>query len=265
MEKGGLLDSYRSSFRSLQKNYLMTLQGVGIEVAFLLLFGFFAVPLRDAINQHLVYLSDELISASAVSGQITSVILESVSYHKILQLGFAFAVLFYVLYCLFQGFLWKFCLSFSSKKKQYASYLKKFFLVNLFWYPFFIAYVLLSFLLSYMDTVAERYNPEGFFSLSWVSTLFLLAIVYFAFLSYVFIDKEKVWKSILRSFKVGFSRIKTVLGMYAGIIVVFGIVHMILIFSGQLSEVLSFIVGLFLVLPLFLWIRIVIGKMVQAL
>ena len=179
---------------------------------------------------------------------------------EIILLGVSFLLISYLIYCVFQGIIWKFCFN-LKKKEKYLPYIKKFFLVNLFWMPFFLLYFLLNFLFSYLDLIGQKFNIEGVFVMGKLTNIFLAVIMYFAFISYVMIDKEKTWKSIKRSFRIGF-RIRTVL-MYLLLAIGFLLLNYIVVVSGSITEWYVILIGVILVMPFMIYSRIFMKEVVS--
>lgn len=260
-----LAEDLKDSFNILRRNYKSLWIPILAEVLFLVLFGFFTGPLRNGIGNNLLQLGELIITESSnIGNDFFSRIIGSQHFGNIMTLGIIFALIAYVLYCLFQGFIWKFCFNFG-KKEKYLPYIKRFFLVNLFWYPFFILFIFINFFFSYIDIVGQRMEPNSIFFLGKLTNIVLLAILYFAFISYVMIDKYKVWKSIRRSFKIGFREFLWMILIYLIIGGTFLVINYLLILVGKISFILVISLGIVIVIPLMIWARIFIREVVERL
>ena len=249
-------DKFKDSFKILRNSYKLLWIGIITEILFFIVWGFLSSPFIVAMETNLVYLGDEVISSN--SPDIAGIMSQSGYLNKIIFLGVMLLLISFLMYVVFHGFLWKFSFNLKDKKKGYFNYIKKFLLVNLFWLPFFIIYFLINFLFSYMDIVAKRFNPEGLFIFGQVTNIILLIILYFAFLSYVLIDKNKIWTSIKKSFAIGFR--KSILLMYILMAAVFVIMNLIL---TQLPQSLVIILGVIVIVPFMILSRVFIREVIQ--
>ena len=149
-----LINKIKESFILIRKSYKILWIGIVAELLFLFLFGFFTGPLRNGIGNNLLVLGDLIVGESSqISNDFLSNIIGSEPFRNIIILGIILAIIVYVLYCLFQGFIWRFSFNLIGKKREYIPYIKRFFLVNIPWYILFIAYVLINFIFSYIDIV----------------------------------------------------------------------------------------------------------------
>ena len=266
MDTRKIVGEARDSLIILKRNYKIVSIGVVIELAFVLLLGFFTAPFRNGIINNLEQLGGEIITAGAETGnELASVAISSGFFRNIIILGIILAAVGYSLYCLFHGVIWKLCFNLVGKKGKYVPYIKKFFHVNIFWYLFFIMYVIINFFFSYVDLVGQRLDPEEFFFLGNLTNLILIFIAYFAFISYVLIDKESVWKSIKSSFNIGFRKFLWLLVTYFIIALIYLALKYLLALAGMVSYYLLVFMGIFLVMPAMIWGRIFIKKIVDRL
>ena len=266
MNKDKFLKTLKESFIILIKNYKILWIGISVELLFILLYGFFSAPLFNGIETNLIYLGDEIISESeSLAGNFANIIGESVHSGNIIVLSGILILVAYVLYCFFQGFLWRFSLNLAGGKEEYIPYIKRFFLINLFWYPIFIVYILVNFFFSYTDIVGRRYDANGFFFFGEITNIILIIILYFAFISYVMIEKHGFWKSIKGSFRIGTRKALWLIITYLIIGVMFLLVNYILILVGLASYMLVVFSGIFIVMPAMIWARILIKEVIKTL
>lgn len=261
-----IISKVEDSFFVLKKNYKILLLGVMIELLFVIVLGFFIAPLNNGLINNFEQLGGEIIEGSPETGnEIVNVASSSEYFRNILILGAIIGIIAYLLYCAFQGVVWKFCFNLSGKKEKYKSYIKKFFLVNLFWGPLFAFYILINFLFSFVDLVGERIEPGGVFFMEDATNIILFIIIYFAFISYIKLDKEKVWKSIKESFRIGIKKIKWVVVMYLIMVLVFMVINYVLFLIGSMSYYIFVFVGVLIVMPSMLWARVFMKKVVDEL
>ena len=206
------------------------------------------LSISKLIGNNLLALGDSIIQAPPTN--LSSLIFHSVNFQRILILGGVAALVAYPLYCFFHGFLWKFATLLRGK----AFSVKKFFLVNLLWFPLFCLYLVVNFVFSYFDTVAQRLNPSTFPLLASISNILFFFIAYFAFLSYAFLSTEKAGASIRKAFSTGFGRKGVPLAL-ALVVMTFA---MLLISKLSTISLLAFFMLAYLSYPaLMLWVRLV--------
>ena len=267
MDRKIFLKELKESFITLKNEYKVLAIGIIAELSFLFLFVTFAIPFRNAIGNNLLQLGDFIVSQSQqqIGQNFLNDIFSTEYFRNILLLGTSLVLITYLLYCIFHGFIWRFCFNLTAKKGKYVPYIKKFFLVNLFWYPLFVFYIIINFFFSYIDNVGRRTDPSGLFFMENLSNLLLILIIYFAFISYVKIGENKVWKSIKESFRIGIKKFIWVLLMYIIIALVFIAINYLLVPIGNLHYILIIIIGSLIIIPLMLWVRIFIKRVVDAL
>jgi hypothetical protein len=259
-----LIQKALDSFRVLKENYKVLWVGIVVEILFLFTFGFFTGPLRNGIGNNLLNLGDIIVGNSEnLQDSFFDVILGSMQFRNILLLGMVLAFIVYILYCIFQGFMWKYSMSLNGEKKSYLPYIKKFFLVNSFWYILFLIYIIIDFFVSYVDLVAQRIDNSGAFLFSRITNIMLLVILYFAFISYIILDKHSSWKSIVLSFKLGLKKFWVIILGYVFISVLLIMANYILILASNLHIVFVILLGIFIVIPLLIWARIFLTKVVK--
>ncbi|MBS3106274.1 hypothetical protein J4419_01250 [Candidatus Woesearchaeota archaeon] len=206
------------------------------------------LSIKELIGQNLLVLSDTLVQQSATL-KFSELIFNSVNFQKILLLLGVAALVTYPLYCLFHGWLWKYAA--LMKGKEYR--VKRFFLANIFWFPLFCLWVVLDFMLSYFDTVAQRMEPGTFPLLGTVSGVLFLLILYFALLSYGLLSKEKVG-NVGRAFLLGFKKP----GFRFALALLIVVAVMFLIVSLSTISFWLFLVLTYISYPiLMLWLRFV--------
>jgi hypothetical protein len=265
MNKGDVFSGIVKSWNILKENYKVIWIVISVEILFFILFGFVYSPLYTGMQNNLENLGGEIIQNSENIDNIANQATNSVYFRNILILGVVLAIIVYILYCIFQGFLWRFSFNLTEKKKRFLPYIKRFFLVNILWYVLFIIYVLINFFFLYVDTVGRRLEPEGTFFLGGLSNVMLIIIAYFAFISYVKIEKLGVWKSIRESFRIGFKKAGWMTLCYMIIGIAFIIVNYALYFLERLNFVVFLFMGIVLIMPLLLIARIFIKLIVEKL
>jgi hypothetical protein len=260
------VDVLKESFSTLTKNYKVLWMGVGADILFFLVYGFASGPFISGILEDLRQIGGQIITKSANLGKdFIGDALNTSYFRNIVILSVILAIIVYFTYCFFHGFIWKFYFRLAEKKGNYFSYMKRFFLVNIWWYLLFVVYVLFDFLSFYIDTAGKNIEPNGIFFLSNISFVFLLIIGYFALISYVLIENNKAWKSIGMSFKIGFKRIHWVFLMYLVIVLAFAIINYLGMLLGKLGYMLLIFFGILIITPMMGLTRVFIKNIVQEL
>lgn len=246
---------FSDSWEILKSKYTILPIGMLAEIIFFIAWGFISSPFIVSMEMNLVYLGDELVSSGTT--QLTDIIFSSSNTNQFAVLGLILLVISYLMYGLFQGFIWKFSFFMGDGKRNFVRYVKKFFLINLFWLPLFVIYFISNFIFSYADALSRKLDVDGVFFLDNLSVLFLAGIAYFGFISYVLIDKHGIFYSFKKSFRIGLSlRVLTVFVVLA--LILFA-VNFAMAFLGTYF---TLILGIVVVMPLMIFSRLVIQKAV---
>ncbi len=262
MTRKGFIGNLKDSLIILKKNYRLLWIPILAELLFLILFGFFFGPFRNSIGNNLLSLGDMIVNESSnVGSNIWGSVLKSGYFANIIILSAILAFIAYVLYCLFQGFIWRFCFNLTSKREKHLPYIKKFFMVNLFWYVPFILYVIINFSLTYLDFVGQKFEPSGTFILGELSNIILIVILYFSFISYALIDKTSVWQSIKKSLYLGTRKVAQLYPLVIAMIL-FLVIYMIVGLINLISFWLFLVIAIIVIPLTMIWARIFIKQSV---
>ena len=122
----------KQSISVLKQNALILLLCSLLDVSFFFVYGFLTSPIRQKIAMQTIEIGSFLAGQGmpALSGLFTpqaSVITEKIVFSLII-----FAVLTYVLYCIFQGVNWKLALDMTGRKINWLSYLNHFTLLQIY-------------------------------------------------------------------------------------------------------------------------------------
>jgi hypothetical protein len=254
------------SFKAVTKNYKIIWIGVFFEICFFIVYGFIrGLFVEGGIGNNLYMLAGSVVSENPDLSQVFFESVVRTSYFRnIVIFALSFAILMYFVYCLFHGLIWKFYFSLSDKKRNYLAYLKKFFLVNIFWYTIFCVLVLVDFLFTYIDTVGKRVEPTGAFYLSTAGSAIMIILFYFTFISYVLIENHKIGISIKLSFKLGLKKLHWI-GLTMVVIAVILYIVNYLTMLLNINFYLLIFSGILIIMPLIGWARILIKEVVDAL
>lgn len=262
LSKNIVFKSFFESFKIIRNKKYYILYPIIIDLLFILSYGFFMGFFIGNIQEKAVALIQTgksiLSSGGLIKGLLTNK--EAVS---IILFTFGFMITIYVIYSIFQGINWRFAKKFVKKNIPLLVYIKKFFLVNIFW---FILFFLIQFsdyirrLLSYLSKGTGL--STSFISGNIVINILIFLIVYFAFISYALISKYKIIQAIKKSFAVGITGIKHILPMYLIVFIIFLIINLLLILLSKINFTLMIIFGIITVLPAFTWVRVFVNLVV---
>lgn len=261
-----LYGAAKDSVDAIRRNIMLALYAIILELSFIFLFGIFAIPIRDGIGKNLVYLGDEIASSSDIAGEATQgAILGSEYLQRIIMLAIVLAIIAYVLYSFFNGLIWNLCLRMAGKNQKTKNYLSRFFMANLIWFPLLAAYIVIDFLISYIETVGKRIEPDGSFIASKIVLIVLMVILYFIFISYIHLSEMSFWKSIKKSFGTGIKNALLLVPAFASIVLLFIIADFILSIAGRINFIAIMTSGIIILMPLMVWSRVFLCKVIEKL
>jgi len=257
-----VIKNFFESFKAIKSKKYYILYPVIVDLLFILSYGsvlgFFigniqekAVALIET-GKSILY-SGGLIKGLLTNNQVISIVLST--------LGFMITT--YIQYCIFQGVTWRFARKFVEEHVHFFSYLKKFFLVNIFWFFWFFIVEILDYvrrLLVYLR--GEELTTTLF---SGLLLFFIFVIIYFAFISYALINRYKIVEAVKKSFSLGIKKINFFLLMHLIIFLVFLIINLLLILTFKVNLILMVIVGIVLVSPAYTWARVFLSLIVNEL
>ncbi len=162
---------------------------------------------------------------------------------KIVFLLFMTVVLIFFVYGFTQGFAW-------SKSRRILTgiktghYLPLFFRVNLFWFSIFVLYKFVLVLVRISETLAKvQSRPAGEY-------VFMSVFLYFVFLSYCFIRENSGTAEILRkTLNIGIFKCYKLIPVYLVFVLCLGLMHYLLIYLSSISNLVSLIASIVLLLP----------------
>jgi len=260
------------SFALIKKAPLKLSYPVLIDLVFLFIYGFFSYIITSRIIYYFSSINELMVNNTEtfqnffLTKGLFSAIVEipgaDVFLKKSLIWVLVLVVFIYFSYSFFQALSWRLSLN-IAKEKKIKDYLKKFFLINLFWLLFFIIYNIISISIGFKKQIVSRYAEVSEFSI--ILFIFIALWLYFMLISYSLIEKYKVKESIKKTFVIGIKKIKYILPMYLIIFFIFFIVNYIMLYSGNINQNIAWIIGIFIVLPLFAWTRLYIHLVVTQL
>lgn len=256
LRKNLVVESFFQSFKAIKNKKLYILYPVLIDLLFILGYGFVVGFFITNIQEKAVDLIQTgksiLYSGGLLKGLLTNDQTLSIILNVIVLM-----VLMYIQYCIFQGITWRFAKKFVEKDVSFFSYLKKYFLVNIFWFLLFFLVQIADYarrLLVHLR--GEELNVTAFYY------FLLFVIMYFAFISYTLITKYKIIEAIKRSFNLGIKKIRIFLLMYLIIFILFLIINLLLILASKINFTLMIILGILLAGPAYTWARVFVNLVV---
>jgi len=270
LKKKILIKGFVDSYKAIRKN--PSYVAVPFFIDLLFLFVFFI-----AYNFFLGNIMNKVISLLMLTGKAlqgltqTDISLNVLSNQQqmnslIISIGFwifGLVILSYLLYCIFQGLVWFIAHKMFKIKTRPADYIKRFFAVNLVWY-------LMVVIIGYFYVKAVIYTqvlrtPSNLETVNIFSTILLIVICYFAFVSYALIKKYGFIDSIKKSFSLATKEFSTIASMYILFILAFFLIDIILKLIFMISTALMIIVGIILIFPVIAYMRLVIISIVEGL
>ncbi|MFC1691735.1 hypothetical protein ACFL0W_06160 [Nanoarchaeota archaeon] len=257
-----LLDSY-SLFAKKSYRLLPTLI---LDIAFLLGSG-------SIITHYMLKIYDSLVELSAIlstkTQEITQAHLADPSIAKLIfnkeifeshMSNLMSSTLMIVLsslifWCVLQGLSWRLSAKMSGQKVDYFHYIGKFTLITVLWVFFFFS--VFSIALKIMMQTAMSLTPSVSGVAISYSTLFInFALIYFMFIAYSLINKEKFLKILKKTFIIGIKRIYITAPMFLLILLKFYLASSIISELGKISTTLFFVPFFIIIFPLVVWARL---------
>jgi len=204
-------------------------------------------------------LSQGLLSALRSTPELASVFNKAVIWFVLL------AAAVYLIYSVFHGLSWAISHRIIGKKIAFLRFSTQFFLINLFWFVFYVIQEVIAYLFELRDMISINVNQTPASNLSLILWLYLVILAYFALISYTLIGKYKPLKIIANSFKLGFKKIKILFPSYLIVLLVFLIINFILVLCSRINLIFMFIVGIITVFPAMTWARVFFNLTVQKL
>jgi hypothetical protein len=176
------------------------------------------------------------------------------------------AITIYIVFSVFQGYAWRMSLKITGRKMSYYKFFRQFVLLSILWLVLFYSQRIFVVFISIISTVAEKiYYSSPSFMLDYLALGFLLAIAYFALISYSLVGRYPLWKIIKKSFYFGVKKAVYFLPMYLLLLILFWIISQLIGLAGGVSSALFWIVGFALVFPCLAFSRIYLALVVNKL
>jgi hypothetical protein len=252
------------TLRLIIKNKVFLIYSVLADLLFLFLYGMLTSSFYQEILFNILRISEEAGRYSIIKGDSASNLISSLKNYpeiniyinKILFNIFVIIIIVYFLYSILQGFSWFVANKVVNKKADFLSYFKKFFLINLLWFLLYNIYNFLNIILGFRQNYAQRYGLIVRDYSNIYLVVFLIVILYLAFISYSLISKYKVIPALKKTFIITFKKIRDILVSYFIIFVILFIVNFILKLSFNVNPTLMFILGVIIALPAIYWARV---------
>lgn len=254
-----LLKEISKSFELFRRNIIFVPILAFLDMFFFIVAGFFRQFIYIRILEKIISLK-EIMDSSPGLGNLTEsdLIRSAVSHFKFTQgynslfyLLLLFVGIVFLIYVIINCISWALVTLMVHKKLKIMQYIKRFILLNLFW---FLVIMIIAFLLR--KSIAQL--VFGFSPLTILLLVVLAFIFYFVFISYPLIVKLSLKKALGRTFTTGFKKSPRFGLMYIYCIFALFFADFIMRFLQSISSTLMFIAGILIVLPLFGLIRVFI-------
>lgn len=257
------------SYRRFITSPLYILSSLFVDLLFFLLFGVAYSYLGGAITENLVEINGIITRLNADLGAVSSgtadeTLLASILGQKAALMGYMKSIallaalmilITYLLWCVFQGINWHLASWVSHQKKtSFIDYLRKFSLLNLAWLALSLLAVYITYRLSIYNAMSRvMLVSQG--AINYLMLLLLLAVFYFAAISYMFASKKGTVESLKMSFVWGIKKFHIyapVFGLSAAKLV---IVYLFIIFLN-IGFFFAVMLNVLLMIPILAWGRL---------
>ncbi|MBD3361366.1 hypothetical protein GF358_01090 [Candidatus Woesearchaeota archaeon] len=249
---------FKKSFFLIKDSFGYFLACIGIDVLFFIALGFFTAPFSAKMRLYLVQIAgffsqnmQELGRGSFLTALFNP---ETMSLWKLIFWQFLlFLAVMYLVYVVLQSVVWNLSLKLAKKNISYLVYVKKFALVNIFWFVLFILYGLLDLI----GDLNQALNPDvrfNFFSV--FASFFVLVLGYFVVISYSTLKVKK-------SFVIGWKHNNFLFSRYFVVILYFFILNFVLARLAEINYILAVSVGLIFFLPAVAFARVWMAANIQ--
>lgn len=235
------------------------------DIMFFFVYGFVTAPLFNKIVDYVIIIGSIIsenvgIITSGTNPSLTSILMENTEiralFNNLIWIYILLAIVIYMVYTFFQGIAWKMSRDIAEKKDGMYRFMKEFAILNIFWLVLFSIYHLLSLLSDIRMSALKTLQSQTTSAFSVFVTILLIAIVYFAFISYTLIEKKTKENKIKAGFSMGIKKIRQIFPAFAVIAVVFLLLNFILKAASAVSFNIMIIVGVMTVIPAMTWARV---------
>lgn len=185
--------------------------------------------------------------------------------NKILILLALSAVAMYITYTFLQAISWRYVFKVRNIDLSLISLIKRFSKLNIIWFPIVIVLQIASFLVFLGQAVMQKLNPDALYGKSILFSVVWWAMVYFVFISYSLIPKNKSGSCFTKSFSVG---IKKSFQLLPALLLVFLIVSALsfvvdITTKGGESYLLWLVWNLAITIPMFTFFKAYFSSLVD--
>jgi len=170
-------------------------------------------------------------------------------------------VTFWLVWMVFQGGSWRYASIISQKKPKYFKFMWRFVGVNLIWLSCLT--LINFFILNHQFNLQVQFHQTSWDVLTVLAVVLNVVVAYFMFISYTLLSNNKLKQIIKKTFNIGVKKFYRVLLTYLVILIGFGLIDGILRLFGLINPTVSFIVGIFLILPYITISRVYLIKSVE--
>lgn len=261
------LKAINEAFAAIRRKRFYILYPMVCDIIFVYILGFVLSGLMAKLSEYVYVMGiiintrvGELTQNYAASASVMQIILEEPQLKQAF-LGFLSVLLvifisFYLLYCFFQSISWKLAFDFTKEKISQSHYMKRFFLVNIFWITLFFIYKILDYLL-FLNARIKGGNEQS------VDVFFFIILIiafYFATISYVLITKYPAWKAIKKSFVIGIKKLHKISLNYFIILLIILFFNLIVFYLTKVHFILTLLFVIIIAVPSLTFMRVLVVK-----
>ncbi|MFH1511584.1 MAG: hypothetical protein ABIF10_07890 [Candidatus Woesearchaeota archaeon] len=221
----------RSAFSIARKAGWLLLLPIGMDALFFIVYGFVRYGFFDYLAGHLASLAAGFLQAFSLEGS-----------GRVLLIILLASISLFIVYCIFQSLSWWLCHMLSGSRISYSSFLARFSRLSAAWATLYFVYSAAS-LYFYVRSA----NLQSAGSFYYILLAFLLLIFYFSAASYS--SRDLSFRSAFKN-SLQTRTISTMLAIAT--------VFLLLSAISYVSTVLSTVIQLLVVLPLFTYARLIL-------
>jgi len=262
---GAALDKAARAFEKVRKNPKNLAFASLSDIVFFAAYGFVTAPLFSKIVDYIIIMgtmvSEESASiARGTNPDISSVIIGNPQirqyFNRLLIIYIILIAAIYMVYTFFQGISWKLSSNIAGRKARMHSFMREFALLNILWVGLFAVYHFISLFADLRQAAVQSMQLEASNAFGVFASVFLFAILYFAFISYTLIGKHTTKEKIKKAFYLGTRKISNILPAYLVMAAVYFCLKFLLEAFSRVNFSLMVVVGMVTVIPAMTWARV---------
>lgn len=253
------------SWAALARNKGYALASALVDALFFIAFGFLTGPVFAKLTEHVIIIGT-LVSSQmrSAAGRARPAVIDALFQQPVSRYTWQFLgllalllVTVFVLYCALHGLNWWLATSVAGKKTHWRDFLLRFARVNALWFALYVAWYCLDTVFDLRRLVVEKLSSQPAQGPAILLTIALVAIGYFAIVSYPLLNVRK-------AFALGIRAIPTLVPAFLLVAAHALVGNFIVRWLATVNAAAHFIIGIILLLVLLAWARLYIARVVRA-